>query len=135
MSYVSTLRRGRGRFGFTLVELLVVIGIIAVLISMLLPALNRAREQARSTKCLSNVRQLAIATIQYCNSNKGVFPLQGSSGGGANWIAWDQVPNEDNIADPSYIDNSALQPYLGPRADALKAVLRCESDDVNVRPR
>jgi prepilin-type processing-associated H-X9-DG protein len=112
-----------------------VIGIIAVLISMLLPALNKAREQARATKCLSNLRQLGIATIQYCNGNKGSFPAQGSSGGGANWIAWDQVPNEDNPTDPAFVDNSALQPYLGPRGEVLKAVFRCESDDVNSRPR
>src|SRR6478609_2957523 len=74
---------------FTLVELLVVIGIIAVLISMLLPALNRAREQARSAKCLSNLRQLAMATLGYTNFNKGIFPGPGGSGlSRADWIAW-----------------------------------------------
>src|SRR5688572_16159816 len=96
------------RRAFTLVELLVVIGIIAVLISMLLPALNRAREQARSAKCLSNLRQLAMGTIGYCNYNKGTFPGQGGSGGGINWIAWGSRPGEDTIGDPSHIDNSAL---------------------------
>jgi prepilin-type N-terminal cleavage/methylation domain-containing protein/prepilin-type processing-associated H-X9-DG protein len=124
------------RHGFTLVELLVVIGIIAVLISMLLPALNRAREQARSAKCLSNLRQLTMAAIGYCNYNKGMFPGQGGSGNNPpfQWISWSDVPaNDDNPADPAYIDNSALQPYLGAKGDALKEFMRCESDDVNTR--
>src|SRR4030095_6005647 len=60
--------------GFTLVELLVVIGIIALLISMLLPSLNRAREQANRIKCANNLKQIGLSIQIYANENKGAFP-------------------------------------------------------------
>jgi len=64
----------RARKGFTLVELLVVIGIIAVLIGVLLPALAKARKTARTTACLSNLRQMGNAWVMYLSDSKGRLP-------------------------------------------------------------
>lgn len=69
--------------GFTLIELIVVIGVIALLLSILLPALNRARERARQTVCASNLHQIAEHLLTYVNANHGwLFPVGPLGGDG-----------------------------------------------------
>jgi prepilin-type processing-associated H-X9-DG protein/prepilin-type N-terminal cleavage/methylation domain-containing protein len=78
-------RRNHVPIGFTLVELLVVVGIISILVGLLMPSLTRARIAARRVQCMSNIRQLALASIIYVNDNKGYVLAK---------IEWDSATNK-----------------------------------------
>lgn len=69
-----TLPRFRASAGFTLIELLVVVAIIAILASLLLPALRNTREQGKKAVCLSNMRQIHVVLLTYADDNDGWFP-------------------------------------------------------------
>src|SRR4051812_39144710 len=84
----------RKRKAFTLVELLVVIGIIAVLVGILLPALNKARSSAQKIKCAAQLRNLGQAFVLYANANKGKLPQHKQDG--MAWL-WD-IPKETRDA-------------------------------------
>lgn len=84
------------RRGFTLLELLVVIGIIAVLIAILLPAVQYARYSAYATKCKNNMRQIGIAISHFTEHHDGDFPLTYHAGNDQSWI-YTIAPHLENV--------------------------------------
>ena len=138
---------------FTLAEVLIVVGIIALLISILLPMAARAREAGRQAACLNNLRQVAAGIMSYVNDNDGSLPFSASAQGSgqypspnaADWIWWHGLPGQ-----PGYIGQigaHGIGPYLHLPTDppgmtgtvtpnlASLSVLHCPSDDASFRPK
>jgi prepilin-type N-terminal cleavage/methylation domain-containing protein/prepilin-type processing-associated H-X9-DG protein len=133
----------RKRRAFTLVELLVVIGIIAVLISVLLPALSRARGRAESIACQSNLRQIAQAAFNYAAENRGSLPYgfifnrqQGmnstapgrpADGGSSGIITWFNIVDQymQKRTPPTYLLDGQSIWWCGPTKRLYNPALKC----------
>ncbi len=98
---------------FTLVELLVVIGIISVLIAMLLPALNKARQQAKVVACGSQERQICLALLMYAQDNKGWLPR-------VRWATPEMLEDETT---GGYLNPASIKPYI-----KSAAILNCPGE-------
>ncbi len=108
--------------GFTLIELLVVVAIIALLIAILLPSLNRAREQAKRSTCSSNLRQIFTAMYEYSGDNKGMFPMLPGEGTNPSvsvnvWVAdrtpWDVDKDDHDKDKPFNSTTNGSDPGIG----------------------
>jgi len=108
--------------GFTLVELLVLIAIIAVLLAILLPALGKAKYQAKLVVCMSNLRQVGVGSTVYVGDNAGYYPslgeLRDSSG--------NPVIGRNNSYNLEYHANDGIEPLLAPQfGDTLQDLFTC----------
>ena len=126
----------RRRVAFTLIELLVVIAIIAILAAMLLPALAKAKQKAQAVQCLSNVRQVGIASLMYLTDFEDRFPPYTGKNGQTTQLSWlgttGKLPGYNNVSSA----DRWLSDYLvktSANSNAPVEVARCPADNYSAR--
>jgi prepilin-type N-terminal cleavage/methylation domain-containing protein len=149
-------RRTGTRLGFTLIELLVVISIIAVLVSLISPAVQSAREAARRTQCLNNIRNLGMAAINFAGGNGDKLPLLESSpfnttngrmgatgyttgtfNPGMSWAAQiiglldDQATSRLIMSNGGIVNPTSGASFMGSQTIPMKSVFTCPDDANN----
>ena len=113
--------------GFTLIELLVVISVIALLVSILMPAMSRARQQAKSLYCLNNIRQMVIAANTYANSNDDYYPIAyytQKKNGIRYYYSWDFTTRKDWSITPA---KEVVESGLLWQGEPISEVQQCPS--------
>jgi prepilin-type N-terminal cleavage/methylation domain-containing protein/prepilin-type processing-associated H-X9-DG protein len=131
---MSKLSKRSARKGFTLVELLVVIAIIGILVALLLPAIQAAREAARRTQCVNNLKQLALGCLNY-ESARGMFPRGNNpagkfpDGGNTSWLFQALAYTEQSSLYDQVVATGSLQNAVNKGIlPALLPMARCPSD-------
>jgi prepilin-type N-terminal cleavage/methylation domain-containing protein/prepilin-type processing-associated H-X9-DG protein len=123
------------RSAFTLIELLVVISIIAILASMLLPAITLVREAAKSSNCASNQRQIILAVTAYANENEGTLPYSWgpipSNAGTYHWFANERLGQYLEIEDNNIPWNAATSSGDIRLIKGTWRILRCPTNNLN----
>ncbi|MBI2929024.1 MAG: prepilin-type N-terminal cleavage/methylation domain-containing protein [Verrucomicrobia bacterium] len=120
--------RGSSRQAFTLIELLVVIAIIAILASLLMPALGKAKSKAQGIKCVNNLRQLGVAWTMYAGDHDDtLIPNAGTFDQANTWLRGDMWNNSD-ATNEVYLRTGRLWPYA-----PATSIYRCPADKSTVR--